>query len=156
MLTIGSTAMTKPGRRSKSPPRAELRADEIRHLRLFVHLTADAVADERLDHIEPIVANVTLHFGGHFAPSRLGGKHQFDRQFERPARAFEQPLRFGDTFPTGCVIAESPHQPPNLQPVSMLTTSPSFNARGPGMPWTTSSLTEMQELRGTELCRHAL
>ena len=33
-------------------------------------------------------------------------------------------------------------------PQSMLTTSPSWITRSPGMPWTTSSLTEMHSVAG--------
>ena len=54
MLTIGSTAITSPGSSRKSPLRAKLVADKIRHLRVFVHLAADAVADEGLDHRETV------------------------------------------------------------------------------------------------------
>src|SRR5690606_25324198 len=49
------------------------------------------------------------------------------------------------TFPTGIVMAESPYQPSTTTPKSMLQTSPSRRTRlRDGMPWTISSLTEMQ------------
>ena len=61
----------------------------------------------------------------------------------------QQPLRLrASTFPTGSVTAASPHQPLYLQPVSMLTMSPSTSFRRPGMPWTTSRLIEMQVTAG--------
>ena len=49
------------------PP--QLRADEIGHLRVFVHFAADAVADEALDDRKASVADVGAHFAGHFAPA---------------------------------------------------------------------------------------
>ena len=69
MLTIGSTAITSPGSRRKSPFAAQLLADEVRHLGIFVHLAADAVADKVLDDREPVRRDVRLHLAGHFAPA---------------------------------------------------------------------------------------
>ena len=46
MFTIGSTAITRPGTEAEIAAAAELVADEVGHLRVFVHLPADAVADE--------------------------------------------------------------------------------------------------------------
>ena len=50
--------------------------------------------------------------------------------------------------PTKTVTAESPCQPSTMAPQSMETRSPSASSRGPGMPCTTSSLTEMQVTPG--------
>ena len=50
----------------------------------------------------------------------------------------------GRTSPTGTVIAASPCQPSTIAPQSMETRSPSRSSRSPGMPCTTSSLTEVQ------------
>src|SRR5712671_5867108 len=47
-------------------------AEEIWHLRLFVHLPADAVAYEALDRRETIVANELGHFAGNLAPTGFG------------------------------------------------------------------------------------
>ena len=58
----------------QSGPQAEvasspqLAADEVGHLRVFVHLAADSVPHERLDHGELGVADIGLHLRGHFAP----------------------------------------------------------------------------------------
>ena len=132
MLTIGSTAITRPGSQREIAVAAQLRADEIRHLRLFVHLAADAVADEILDDRKPGVADV----GSHFArPLRSSGfACPSARSPGRARRLVTSSSRCtsGSILPTGCVMAESPHQPFSLQPVSMLTTSPSFSARVPG------------------------
>src|SRR5262245_20290495 len=73
-----------------------------------------------------------------------------------PARAWRMPfsrassvtrmrrLAFSDTAPTAKVRAASAYQPCNSAPTSIPTRSPSASARGPGMPWTTSSFTEEQ------------
>src|SRR4051794_41801508 len=50
--------------------------------------------------------------------------------------------------PTATVMAESPCQPSTIAPQSMEMTSPSTSTREPGMPWTTSSLTEAQMVAG--------
>src|SRR3989304_6699899 len=47
----------------------------------------------------------------------------------------------GATSPTGTVTAESPTKPSTIAPQSMLTMSPAFSLRSPGIPWTSSSLT---------------
>src|SRR2546422_839914 len=55
----------------------------------------------------------------------------------------------GDTFPTGSVIAASACHPSIIAPASMPTMSPSRSFRfGEGMPWTISSLIEVQIVRG--------
>ena len=64
---------------------AQRAAEEIRHLRLFVHLPADAVADEAFDGREAVVANELGHFAGDLAPAALG-VHQLERQIERGHR----------------------------------------------------------------------
>ena len=48
------------------------------------------------------------------------------------------------TCPQGKVAAQSPWKPSTKAPTSTLTMSPSLSFRGPGMPWMTTSLTEMQ------------
>ena len=48
------------------------------------------------------------------------------------------------TSPTATVIAASPCQPSTMAPQSSETTSPSTSTRSPGMPCTTSSLTDAQ------------
>ena len=48
------------------------------------------------------------------------------------------------TVPTATVIAASPCHPSTMAPQSMEMTSPSASTRPPGMPCTTSSLTEAQ------------
>ena len=50
--------------------------------------------------------------------------------------------------PTATVVAASPCQPSTIAPQSMETMSPSRTTRSPGMPCTTSSLTEMQVVAG--------
>ena len=50
--------------------------------------------------------------------------------------------------PTTNVSAESPCHPSTIAPQSSDTTSPSWSTRSPGMPWTTSSLTEMHNVAG--------
>ena len=51
--------------------------------------------------------------------------------------------------PTRTVSAASPWNPPTMAPKSSPTTSPSRRRRlSEGMPWTTSSFTEMQTLAG--------
>ena len=52
------------------------------------------------------------------------------------------------TSPTGTVIAASPCQPSTMAPQSSDTTSPSWSTRSPGIPCTTSSLTEAQIVAG--------
>ena len=52
------------------------------------------------------------------------------------------------TSPTGTVIAASPCQPSTMAPQSIEMTSPSASVRSPGMPCTTSSLTEAQIVAG--------
>jgi len=57
------------------------------------------------------------------------------------------------TSPTATVMAASPCQPrpsssATIAPQSMEITSPSASTRPPGMPWTTSSLTEVQMVAG--------
>ena len=42
--------------------------DEIRHLRAFVHVSPDAVADVIFHHRESILLDVPLHPTGHFTP----------------------------------------------------------------------------------------
>src|SRR5437588_911802 len=54
----------------------------------------------------------------------------------------------GDTFPTGTVTARSPWNPSSTTPRSRLMISPSTSRRGPGIPCTTSSFTEVQMLAG--------
>ena len=49
-----------------------------------------------------------------------------------------------DTWPTPTVTAASPCQPSTMAPQSIETMSPSATTREPGMPCTTSSLTETQ------------
>ena len=41
-------------------------------------------------------------------------------------------------------MAASPCHPSTIAPQSMLIRSPSRSTRSPGMPWTTSSLTDVQ------------
>ena len=48
------------------------------------------------------------------------------------------------TRPIGTVTAASPCQPSRIAPQSIEMMSPSRSARGPGTPWTTSSLTDAQ------------
>ena len=50
----------------------------------------------------------------------------------------------GAGSPTATVIAASPCQPSTIAPQSMEMTSPSARTRSPGMPCTTSSLTDAQ------------
>ena len=57
-------------------------------------------------------------------------------------------MHLGVDLADGWVTAASPHQPLSLQPVSMLTMSPSTSFRRPGMPCTTSSLIEIQVTAG--------
>jgi len=52
------------------------------------------------------------------------------------------------TAPSATVIAASPCQPSTMAPQSIETTSPSASTRSPGMPCTTSSLTEVQMVPG--------
>ena len=52
------------------------------------------------------------------------------------------------TSPMATVIAASPCQPSTMAPQSMEITSPSTSSRLPGMPWTTSSLTDAQIVAG--------
>ena len=54
----------------------------------------------------------------------------------------------GGTSPSATVIAASPCQPSMIAPQSMETTSPSASTRSPGIPCTTSSLTEVQMVPG--------
>ena len=54
----------------------------------------------------------------------------------------------GDTSPTATVIAASPCQPSTIAPQSIEMTSPSSSTRAPGIPCTTSSLTEAQMVAG--------
>ena len=54
----------------------------------------------------------------------------------------------GATSPIATVIAASPCQPSTIAPQSMETMSPSVSTRSPGMPCTTSSLTEAQIVAG--------
>ncbi len=54
----------------------------------------------------------------------------------------------GGTSPIATVIAASPCQPSTMAPQSMEITSPSTSTRLPGMPCTTSSLTEAQIVAG--------
>ena len=50
----------------------------------------------------------------------------------------------GDTSPTVNVYAESATKPFSVTPTSTDSTSPSSSAYGPGMPWTITSLGEVQ------------
>jgi len=52
------------------------------------------------------------------------------------------------TSPIATVIAASPCQPSTIAPQSIEITSPSTSSRGPGMPCTTSSLTDAQMVAG--------
>ena len=52
------------------------------------------------------------------------------------------------TSPIGTVIAASPCQPSTIAPQSMETTSPSARTRCPGIPCTTSWLTDAQMVAG--------
>ncbi len=54
----------------------------------------------------------------------------------------------GATSPIGTVMAASPCHPSTMAPQSMEMTSPSRSTRSPGMPCTTSSLTEAQMVAG--------
>ena len=54
----------------------------------------------------------------------------------------------GAISPMARVTAESPHQPPILQPVSTETMSPALSGRRLGMPWTTCWLTLVQVTAG--------
>ena len=58
----------------------------------------------------------------------------------------------GVSAPTATVMAESPCQPSTMAPQSMETTSPSASTRSPGMPCTTSSLTDAQIVPGNGGC----
>ena len=58
MFTIGSTAITRPGFQTEIVIALELWADEVRHLRLFVHFAANAVADEVFHDRKTVVAHV--------------------------------------------------------------------------------------------------
>jgi hypothetical protein len=73
---------------------AERAAEEVWHLRLFVHLTADAVAHEALDGGKPIIANVLRHFAGDLAPAILG-MHELEGEIERAFGYVEQFLYAG-------------------------------------------------------------
>ena len=53
-----------------------------------------------------------------------------------------------ETSPTATVIAASPCQPSTMAPQSIEIRSPSTSTRSPGMPWTTSSLTDAQIVAG--------
>ena len=54
----------------------------------------------------------------------------------------------GSAVPTITVRAESECQPSTIAPPSIEMMSPSCSTRPPGMPWTTSSLTEVQIVAG--------
>ena len=56
----------------------------------------------------------------------------------------ESAVTSAGTSPTATVVAASPCQPSTIAPQSMEMTSPSASTRSPGMPCTTSSLTEAQ------------
>ena len=58
----------------------------------------------------------------------------------------------GRTSPTATVIAASPCQPSTIAPQSIEMTSPSCSTREPGMPCTTSSLTDAQIVAGKGGC----
>ena len=63
MLTIGSTAITKPGSIRKSPlPRSA--AEEIGDLGILVHLPADPVPHEALDGRKPVIGDILGHLVG--------------------------------------------------------------------------------------------
>ena len=114
----------QPGPQAKITAPPEPLGDEIRHLRVFVHFAADSVSNKRFDDREPIVFNERLHFDGHFAPQRPFAT-QFNSQCEHPPSTSRSFWTLGSIAPTACVTAASPHQPFSLQPVSMLTMSPS-------------------------------
>jgi len=46
--------------------------------------------------------------------------------------------------PIAYIRLESPYQPSTMKVTSMLTMSPSFSGRSPGMPWQTTWLSEVQ------------
>ena len=122
---------------------------EVGHLGRLVELAPDAVPDELPDHREP------RRLGA--APARRPrcprpGPPAGPRRPRRrappgwPPPAARPP---GSPCPTRTVSAASPWNPPRMAPKSSPTRSPSRRTRlSEGMPWTTSSFTEMQTLAG--------
>ena len=82
------------------------------------------------------------------SPTRLPGW-----QTSMPARSDSRVTfmsRFASSLvgPTATVRAASPKKPSTMHPRSRPTMSPSRSFRGPGIPCTTSSLTEMHRVAG--------
>ena len=88
-LTIGSMAMTMPGRRSGRSP-----GTVVRDLRVLVHLAADAVADVLADDREALAFDVGLDGCADLADPRAGAGGA-DATPERLSRDIDQPLRLG-------------------------------------------------------------
>ena len=93
-LTIGSTAMTRPGSIRKSPLRRSWALTKLgtwgsscisRPMPWPTKLSTTA---------QPMIADVGAHFGGHFAPALLVA-HQLDRQLQHAAGDVEQMLDLG-------------------------------------------------------------
>jgi hypothetical protein len=66
---------------------AQLRADEVWHLRVFVHFPADAVANELFNDAESALVDLMFHYCGHLRPS-LAASQVLNRQ---PKVAFANP-----------------------------------------------------------------
>ena len=83
------------------------------------------------------------------SPSRLPGTHCAIARSRDSRVASISAFASGDTGPMGIVRAESPHQPSLNAPKSMESMSPSLSTTSlRGMPWTTTSLTEVHSTAG--------
>ena len=76
----------------------EIRIDEVRNLRRFVHCPSDPVTDKLLDDRKTVGMNKTRHFARDVAPI-LRSPEEFDRQSQRVARNLNDFLRFVGNVP---------------------------------------------------------
>ena len=116
---------------------------EVRHLRLLVHLAADAVADERADDREPGALGDALDRVRDVAHA-VARTRALDARVQRRLGPAQQVVGGVLISPTANVRAASATQPSSVTPTSTEMISPRREPVGPGMPCTTSESGEVQ------------
>ncbi len=140
-VTIGSTASARPC--DQLGPAAG--TAEVGHVRRLVHLGADAVPDVVLeDAVAALGPRTWVSTACEMSVTRPPRRAAAIPRHIASSVTAHQLGHLGGHVADGTVIAASPCQPSTIAPQSMEMTSPSASPRSPGMPCTTSSLTEAQ------------
>ena len=137
--TMGSTARVIPG----SSRGTMAGRPEVTYLGGLVELGAHTVAHKVPNHGEAEALHIGLN-----RMTDVGNSHalpgHLDALPETLLSHLDELHSLGAHLPTGVGGGAVSVEAVYIAPTSTLTMSPSFSFRGPGIPWITTSLTEMQ------------